>query len=62
MVKEKNIGYIEAINGGVLEIEFPDIEQAKSYPSPEWVSKDVTEDLRYKNSSLARFGIPEVAI
>ena len=24
MVKEKNIGYIEAINGGVLEIEFPD--------------------------------------
>ena len=45
-----------------LEIEFPDIEQAKSYPSPEWVSKDVTEDLRYKNSSLARFGIPEAAI
>ncbi len=24
--------------------------------------QDVTEDLRYKNSSLARFGIPEAAI
>ena len=47
------------IFSGALE---GDIEQAKSYPSPEWVSKDVTEDLRYKNSSLARFGIPEAAI
>ena len=44
-----------------LEIEFPDIEQAKSYPTPEWAAEDVTEDLRYKNSALARFGIPEAA-
>ena len=44
-----------------LEIEFPDIELAKSYPSPAWAAADVTDDLRYKNSSLARFGIPESA-
>ena len=44
-----------------LEIEFPDIELAKSYLSPAWAAADVTDDLRYKNSSLARFGIPESA-
>jgi CYTH domain-containing protein len=44
-----------------LEIEFPDIELAKSYPSPAWAAADVTDDPRYKNSSLARFGIPESA-
>ena len=42
-----------------LEIEFPDIELAKSYPTPEWAAADVTEDFRYKNSSLAKYGIPE---
>ena len=41
-----------------LEIEFPDIESAKTYPSPVWAAADVTEDTRFKNSALARYGIP----
>ena len=45
-----------------LEIEFPDLEYARSYPTPEWAAADVTEDICYKNSSLARFGIPEDAV
>ncbi|MBQ8075560.1 MAG: CYTH domain-containing protein [Oscillospiraceae bacterium] len=44
-----------------LEIEFPDVEQAKQYPSPDWVKADVTYDRRYKNSALALEGIPEGA-
>ena len=42
-----------------LEIEFPDIESAKAYPTPKWAAADVTEDIRYKNNSLAKYGIPE---
>ena len=41
-----------------LEIEFPDVESAESYPSPAWVKADVTHDVRYKNSSLAQDGMP----
>ena len=41
-----------------LEIEFPNLSSARNYPSPCWVSADVTEDLRYKNSSLAENGFP----
>lgn len=50
----------DALEGlAYLEIEFPDTESAKSYPMPQWAAADVTEDLRYKNSSLAKVGIPE---
>ena len=42
-----------------LEIEFPTLEEARAYPTPSWVLADVTEDHRYKNASLARFGRPE---
>lgn len=45
-----------------LEIEFPDLETAKGYPSPDWVKADVTYDRRYKNSTLAQEGIPEGAL
>ena len=41
-----------------LEIEFPDVESAENYPSPAWVKADVTQDVRYKNSSLAQDGMP----
>lgn len=42
-----------------LEIEFLDIESANKYDTPNWVVKDVTTDLNYKNGYLARFGIPK---
>ena len=42
-----------------LEIEFPDIESAAHYPTPAWAEADVTQDLRFKNSSLAQHGLPE---
>ena len=41
-----------------LEIEFPDVAAAESYPTPGWVLKDVTRDLRFKNSALAQDGMP----
>ena len=30
-----------------------------NFESPSWVIEDVTDDIRYKNGYLARYGIPE---
>ena len=42
-----------------MEIEFKTEEESKKYKEPEWVIKDVTNDVNYKNGHLARFGIPK---
>ncbi len=42
-----------------LEIEFVNVESANNYATPDWVIKDVTTDLLYKNGYLARYGIPK---
>ena len=41
-----------------MEIEFPNLETARDYPSPEWTVQDVTNDYEYKNSSLSEKGMP----
>lgn len=41
-----------------LEIEFENQEEANAYQTPDWVIKDVTSDVNYKNGYLARYGIP----
>lgn len=41
-----------------LEIEFENQEEANKFETPNWVIKDVTSDLNYKNGHLARYGIP----
>jgi len=42
-----------------LEIEFENEEQANNFKEPNWVIKDVTGDVNYKNGHLARYGIPD---
>lgn len=42
-----------------LEIEFPSREIGEAYPTPNWAIKEVTDDIRYKNGHLARYGIPD---
>ena len=42
-----------------LEVEFPTVEESMEYETPEWVIKDVTDDINYKNGHLARYGIPK---
>ena len=41
-----------------LEVEFPSIEAAEEFYLPSWVGYaiDVTEDKKYKNKNLARYG------
>jgi adenylate cyclase len=43
----------------VAEVEFPSIEQAKSFVPPSCFGREVTEDERYKNRNLVLYGIPD---
>lgn len=41
-----------------MEIEFENQEEANAFKTPDWVIKDVTDDLNYKNANLSKNGIP----
>ena len=41
-----------------MEIEFPTEKEANAFEAPEWVGKDVTNNIDYKNQKLAQYGIP----
>ena len=64
-IKENGLNYeIDIFHGDLapmayLEIEFPSVEDAVKFKSPSWVIKDVTDDFRYKNAGLAKYGKPE---
>lgn len=63
-LKIDNLNYEIDIFGGelsplaYLEIEFPTVEDAMNFKSPEWTLKDVTDDFKYKNAGLAKYGKP----
>lgn len=41
------------------EVEFATIEEAEAFIAPYWFGEDVSEDSRYKNTSLSLYGKPE---
>lgn len=41
-----------------VEVEFPSTKEAILFDIPNWFGQEVTQDPRYSNSSLAKFGIP----
>lgn len=43
----------------VVEAEFRSEEEAKAFNPPDWFGKEVTDDKRYSNRSLAENGIPK---
>ena len=43
----------------LVEVEFDSDDAADEFEPPDWFSREVTEDNRYTNSSLARYGWPE---
>jgi len=57
------VAEVDLFKGGLVglryvEVEFPNVEIARAFIPPEWFGREVTEDARYKNSSLARYGFP----
>lgn len=41
-----------------VEVEFPDLNSAILFDPPKWFGTEVTQDKRYTNGSLSRYGIP----
>lgn len=63
-LEDNNLYAIDIFKGDLeglayMEIEFENKELADKFKTPDWVIKDVTADIRYKNGYLARYGIPE---
>ncbi|WP_169942191.1 CHAD domain-containing protein [Campylobacter sp. RM15925] len=57
--------YHEFLEGlATLEIEFLTVNDAQNFAIPEflarYITSEITEDERYKNKSLALFGVPEI--
>ncbi|HWS48875.1 MAG TPA: hypothetical protein VN174_02420 [Candidatus Methanoperedens sp.] len=42
----------------VVEVEFSSEEESKRYNIPDWFGEEITDDKRYKNQSLALYGLP----
>lgn len=42
----------------LVEVEFATVEAASGFRPPAWFGRDVTEDARYSNASLAAAGAP----
>ncbi|MDQ3723442.1 MAG: adenylate cyclase [Actinomycetota bacterium] len=52
--------YAGALDGLVVaEVEFPDEEAARGFEPPAWFGRELTDDWRYANRSLASDGMPE---
>jgi len=52
--------YAGALDGLVVaEVEFPDEEAARGFQPPRWFGRELTDDWRYANRSLASDGMPE---
>jgi len=43
---------------GIAEVEFASPAESAAFTPPPWVGEEVTEDVRYANSELARLGLP----
>jgi adenylate cyclase len=43
----------------LVEVEFDDDAGADDFQPPDWFGREVTDDNRYTNSSLARYGWPD---
>ncbi len=43
----------------IVEVEFDDSESCEAFTPPAWFGREVSDDVRYKNSRLASDGLPE---
>lgn len=60
----KEVAVVDVFKGplqGLLlvEVEFDTVDRATAFTPPDWFGDEVTEDPRYTNASLARFGLPK---
>ncbi len=41
------------------EVEFSSVAEAEAFVPPDWFGMDITNDIRYKNTNLSKYGIPD---
>ena len=46
----------------LAEVEFSSREKSEEFKPPDWLGEEVTDDIRYKNQSLAQKGAPNGAV
>jgi adenylate cyclase len=52
--------YRQRLQGLIIaEAEFPTEEASRIFHAPGWLGAEVTQDEKYKNRNLARYGIPQ---
>jgi CYTH domain-containing protein len=52
--------YFEDLSGFMnVEVEFADERTALLFTPPDWFGEEVTQDKRYTNASLSKFGVPK---
>lgn len=49
--------FLDKLSGLIIaEVEFPSVELANSYKMPSWFLREVTNDFRYSNSHISKYG------
>lgn len=60
----KKIAFADVFHGRLkglvmVEVEFRTVKECDSFVPPSWFGKEVTENKRYTNQSLAMYGLPK---
>lgn len=59
LTAELDVYFGELSGLATVEVEFVSIWQAEAFEPPAWFGEDVTNDSRYKNTSLSLYGLPK---
>jgi len=54
LIAELDIYHGRLAGFATVEVEFSSIDQANAFNPPDWFGEDVTDDIRYSNSSLSQ--------
>jgi CYTH domain-containing protein len=56
--KQLSSTYFEEVWKVLAEVEFTSRQTSEDFEHPDWLGEEVTDDVRYKNQSLAQRGAP----
>lgn len=59
-IAEVNFYHEELEGFSMIEVEFPNEEEANSFSIPNWFGEEVTHLEEYKNKNLARYGLQNI--
>jgi len=45
----------------LAEVEFNTVDESNGYKAPGWFDREVTDDERFANRNLAKYGLPSLS-